>query len=127
MKKIILILIMCLFAIPAFSEDLRVPDEVESKSITTPAWVDTNGSWQAITSPATGPNIRHMLIQVHDGTASTYTHIDNKVEFQVSSESDGTGWVYSDGLVLSIGKQAGVTLCYIKAATGQKLARLYLR
>ena len=126
MKKLFLVLIICLIVAPVFGEDLRVPNEVESTMAVSPAWVDTDGTWQEITSPS-GPNIRHMLIQVHNGTASDYTHFENKVEFQFSSASDGTGWIYADSLILSIGKNAGETLGYIKAATGQKLARLYLR
>jgi len=108
--------------------DLITPTHVESTKIYTPAHVATTGSWQAITVPSGVEGSRHVAIQVHNGTTTDYTHVQaaNQVEFHYSSESDGTGWNYGDRLVISMGKKAGETLLYIKAATSQYIALTYL-
>ena len=126
LTRIFLILfVFALFAGPAFAGN-TVSDKVEGSEIKT-FWLVSDGTWQALELPSTISDVRHVAIQVHNGTASEYTHIDNEIEFQISSESDGTGWFYASNIVLSIGKTAGATICYIKAATGQKIAVLGLR
>lgn len=110
----------------AYSLQQRTNDTVEGTEIIT-FWVNTTGAWQAITLPSTIEDIRHVSIQVHDGSQTEYTHIDNVVEFQVSGVSGGTGWSYSTGITFGIGKERNEIICYVKAAAGQKIAVICLR
>ncbi len=131
MKKTIIIFLMGILLLVAsvsfsFSAPLKTVDTVQGTMIKT-FWIATTGDWQAITMPATIEDARHISIQVHNGTATDYTHIDNQVEFQISSESAGTGWTYASGIVVSVGKQAGEIVCYVKAALSQQIAILVLR
>jgi len=102
---------------------MRVNDTVEGSQLKT-YWTESDGTWQAITIPAAVRNSRHVYIQVHNGSSS-YAH--SAVEFEVSSESDGTGWVWVTEITLGIGVDDTETVCYVKASTGQKIAVMILR
>ena len=105
----------------------RVNDTVEGTQILAIEHIDTTGSWQAISIPSTIENVRHIAIQVHNGTASDYTHIDNVVEFQLSDTGSDTDFFYTGGITIAVGKGASETICYVKAAVSQKIAILALR
>ena len=105
------------------SKTMRVNDTVEGSQLKT-YWTESDGTWQAITIPAAVRNSRHVYIQVHNGSSS-YAH--SAVEFEVSSESDGTGWVWVTEITLGIGVDDTETVCYVKASTGQKIAVMILR
>jgi len=101
-----------------------VNDTVEGSNIVT-YWTVSDGTWQAIVVPAAVRNSRHVYIQVHNGTSASYAH--TAVEFEVSSESDGTGWIWVTEITLGIGVDDTETVCYVKASTGQKIAVMILR
>lgn len=105
----------------------RVSDTVEGTEIVTITHISTTGSWQAISIPSTIENVRHIALQVHNGTASDYTHIDNVVEFQISSTGSDDDFYYSTGITFAVGKGNSEVITYIKADTGQKIAILALR
>ena len=105
----------------------RTNDTVEGTAIETIAHISTTGAWQAISIPSTIENLRHIAIQVHNGTASDYTHIDNVVEFQISKTGIDGDFFYASGITIAIGKESGEVICFIKAAVSQKIAILGLR
>lgn len=125
--KLVLIVIISLLIMTFAYASQRVNDTVEGTAIETIAHISTTGAWQAISIPSTIENLRHIAIQVHNGTASDYTHIDNVVEFQISKTGIDGDFFYTSGITLALGKEASEVICFIKAAVGQKIAILGLR
>ena len=120
----ILVIIIFLFCTPAIG-GTRVNDTVEGSEVVVFEFT-TDGTWQAVTVPATMKNTRHVFLQVHDGVENSYTHED--VEFIVSSSSDGTsGFIWTNGITISVGKDRSEIICYIRAATGQTFSIMVLR
>jgi len=120
-------LIGILLLIPSlvFSADLITYDKVES---TTGVSFDeeATGSWQAIELPSTVENVRHVYIQVNDGSG---TIADTTEGFLLSFDSDGSEYAYipETGITLSIGKKAGEVLFYIKATASTDITVTGLR
>ena len=124
MKRFVLI---CLFLLFAFNVQAGsvVDDTVEGSQIVTYEFT-TDGTWQAVTVPATMKNTRHIYLQCHDGVENSYNH--SAVEFVVSISSDGTsGFIWTTGITISVGKDRSQTICYIRASTGQTFSIMVLR
>jgi hypothetical protein len=125
MKKIFILVLMCLAFAFSVQANTRVSSTVEGSEIVVFEF-STDGTWQAVTVPAAMKNTRHVFLQVHDGTENSYSHSD--VEFIVSSSSDGsTGFIWTTGITISVGKDRSKTICYIRAATGQTFSVMVLR
>lgn len=125
MKKLFIIL-LTFIALPVFAADLITYDKVESTGGFT--WnEESTGGWDAIEVPAGVESVRHVWVQVNDGSGNVS---DTRSEFLLSFDSDGAEYMYVDtsGIALSMGKKAGGVLFYIKtSAANQDITVLGLR
>lgn len=81
---------------------------------------DADGDWQAVTIPS-GQECKGIIIQCRADDTEVYTHLDDPKEFHFSFNSDGTYFNYTHGLELSIAKDAGEIVGYVRAASGYKM------
>jgi len=59
-------------------------------------------------------------------SATVYTNLDNRTEFHISFNEDGSGWQFVDSIILGIGKFKGEPVCYVAGAPGTIVSAMSL-
>jgi hypothetical protein len=78
---------------------------------------DADGTWQAIT---VGHECKGVTIACRADDTEVYDRTLSPIEFNFSFNQDGSFFDYATRLDLSVAKNAGEVLCYVRASNGYK-------